>query len=250
MATIKHQFNGFSKPVKNFFMMPNEWTNITASMKSLAEIKTVEYILRHTWGYQEYGIAKKITIDEFMHGRKRSDGTRMDEGTGLSKPSVVDGLKNAVKHGYLTEQVDDRDKARLKKSYALKMADEKMLDADVKILNIRGRKLDSGGKDPLHRSEKETSETHSKKTVGNGDQSPLMKLPRLDQPDDKTDVLADDILAAMGDSHSYRFYRHVAARIPEDVIRKALSEIKSDGAENPAKVFTFRMNQYALTRLK
>ena len=31
---------------------------------------------RHTWGYREYGLKKHITLDEFMHGRKRRDGIR------------------------------------------------------------------------------------------------------------------------------------------------------------------------------
>jgi len=56
-----------------------------------------------------------------MHGRKKKDGTRMDNGTGLSNTSVVDGTKRAVEHGYLDEEIDNRDKARIKKSYRLKM---------------------------------------------------------------------------------------------------------------------------------
>jgi len=34
----------------------------------------VLYILRHTWGFQD--TSKRITSDEFEHGRKRIDGTR------------------------------------------------------------------------------------------------------------------------------------------------------------------------------
>src|SRR5258708_173424 len=102
MKTLSdHMFAGFSKPEANFFRLPNEWTNITAQITSLAEMKVVEYVLRHTWGYSEYDIVKKITTDEFMHGRKKNDGERIDNGTGLSKPSVIEGLNSAVKHGLL-----------------------------------------------------------------------------------------------------------------------------------------------------
>src|SRR5436189_3283189 len=114
-------FQGFSKPEANFFRLPNEWTDITATITSLAEMKLVEYVLKHTWGYSEFDMVKKITTDEFMYGRKRKDGTRIDEGTGLSKPSVIAGLKSAVEHGLLIEEIDDSDKARVKKYYSLRM---------------------------------------------------------------------------------------------------------------------------------
>src|SRR6266700_1135346 len=116
-----HMFEGFSKPETNFFRLPNEWTDITAKVTSLAEMKLVEYVLKHTWGYSEFDVVKKITTDEFMYGRKRKSGERIDIGTGLSKPSVIAGLKSAVAHGLLEEEIDDADKARIKKFYKLKM---------------------------------------------------------------------------------------------------------------------------------
>src|SRR2546430_10635950 len=117
----EHTFQGFSKPEANYFRLPNEWTDITSKISSLAEMKLVEYVLKHTWGYSEFDMVKKITTDEFMYGRKKRDGTRIDQGTGLSKPSVIAGLKSAVEHGLLVEEVDDSDKARIKKCYKLKM---------------------------------------------------------------------------------------------------------------------------------
>lgn len=120
-TTTPEPFEGFDIPETNWFRMPNSWTNITAEITSLAEIKIVEYVLRHTWGFQEFGLSKRISIDEFMHGRKKKDGSRMDKGTGLSNKGVIKGIKRAVEHGYLTEQVDARDKARVRKSYCLKM---------------------------------------------------------------------------------------------------------------------------------
>lgn len=89
-------------------------------------------------------------------------------------------------------------------------------------------------------------------TTVNGDQaipSPVRQLPDLDQPANETDVIAQDIFAALGDAHSRRFYRLVAAKIRRDVIYRALSEIKADGAQDPPRTFTYRMNRYALERL-
>ena len=254
----KIEFHGFKRPDQNWFKLPNDWMNITAGMTSLAEIKIVEYVLRHTWGYQEYGISKKITTDEFMHGRKRAEGGRLDVGTGLSKQSVIDGIKKAVKDGYLIEEVDDTDKARVKKYYRLKMDENnteepaefrpvdnhpQKLDPGVKKLDTGVKNLDSWGLESSHRSEKETLDRNI--TVENGT---LKHLKDIGQPKEKIEYIKDEILTQLGDRHSEKFYRLVAAKIPENVIRHALSEIKADGAKNPASVFTWRMQQWALTQ--
>src|SRR5260221_11929442 len=86
------QFTGFSRPESNFFRMPNEGIDITADIDNIAEMKIVQYILRETGGYQEYGIKKHITIDEFIRGRKRKDGSRMGSGTRVREMSVCNGI--------------------------------------------------------------------------------------------------------------------------------------------------------------
>src|SRR5215217_3018183 len=114
-------FSGFDRPESNYFRMPNTWTEITAEIDNIAEMKVVEYILRHTWGYQEYGLKKHITIDEFVNGRRRQDGARMDQGTGLSERAVYDGIRKAVAAGLIEEETDRSDRGRIKKSYSLRM---------------------------------------------------------------------------------------------------------------------------------
>ncbi|WP_157081650.1 hypothetical protein [Fervidicola ferrireducens] len=86
-----------------------------------AELKVVLYILMHTWGYQEYGIAKHITLDEFKHGRLKKDGTRMDNGTGLSHGAVVKALKKAMEDNFIVCYVDNTDGGRIQKYYMLRM---------------------------------------------------------------------------------------------------------------------------------
>src|SRR5258708_20299440 len=162
-------FQGFSKPEANFFRLPNEWRGINGKVTRMAEMKGVEYVLKHTWGYSEFDMVKKITTDEFMNGRKKKDGTRIDSGTGLSKPSVIAGLKSAVEHGLLTEEIDDSDKARIKKLYKLRMKtpleeagpEEQEVHADVKNLNIGVKNFDSRGKQSLHRSAQDTNERYN-----------------------------------------------------------------------------------------
>ncbi len=77
----------------------------------------------------------------------------------------------------------------------------------------------------------------------------LHRLPDLDQPNEKIDLLAGDILAALGDASSKAFYRLVAAKIPENFIRQKLSELKQGNARSPAKVFASIVKNYAAEKL-
>ena len=47
-----------------------------------------------------------------------------------------------------------------------------------------------------------------------------------------------------------RFYELVAAKIPEEAIHRALAEVRADGADHPARLFTHKMKQEALKRQK
>lgn len=165
MIRTSSSFPGFDVPQQNWFKMPNNWTDITAEISSIAELKVVEYVLRHTWGYQEYGVKRVISIDEFQHGRRNKDGSRMDKGTGLSKQSVITGVKAAVKRGLLQEEIDDRDRARVKKYYLLRMRPKqengggvKKLDPDVKNFDTGVKDLDIEGQKFGQRTKKETTE--------------------------------------------------------------------------------------------
>ncbi len=115
------QFEGFDPPESNYWRLPNNWFDLVAGFTSWAEHKVVEYILRHTWGYQEYGVAKLITMDEFMRGRKRRDGSRLDAGCGMAENSIKKGIADAVAHGFLVVETDDSDRGRIKKFYAPRM---------------------------------------------------------------------------------------------------------------------------------
>jgi len=124
-------FQGFGVPQENWSKLPHALIDALPLFKSKSELMVVLYILRHTWGYQEFGVPKRITRDEFMNGRKRRDGTRMDNGTGLSRASVTQGLKQAVEHGFLEVEMDDHDLGRVKKFYCLRMSPESTPEAEV-----------------------------------------------------------------------------------------------------------------------
>jgi len=83
------------------------------------------------------------------------------------------------------------------------------------------------------------------------EKSVLQKLPDLGDPQEKTEYISRDIiLKALGDEKSRKFYELVAAKIPEQVIRETLAAVKADGARSPAKLFTYKIQRYALEQQK
>ena len=113
-------FSGFPYPEENWTKMPNVLIDLLSDLTG-AELKCLLYILRHTWGYQEFGQSKRLTVDEFEQGRKRRNGSRMDVGTGLCRSTVQCSLQSLVDKGYIEVDVDDTDKGRIKKSYRVRM---------------------------------------------------------------------------------------------------------------------------------
>ena len=66
---------GFTKPTENYFKIPKSWIAVIREIGSAAAILTVEYLIRHSWGYHnEDGIW--LTAEEVANGRKYSDESR------------------------------------------------------------------------------------------------------------------------------------------------------------------------------
>lgn len=154
-------FRGFRQRQSNYSELPHEFIDLLPSLKAATEIKVLIYILRHTWGFQEFDRPKKITIDEFMYGRKREDGSRMDGGTGLSEQGVRDGIAKALEHNYILVTVDSSDKARIEKAYMLNFAEVKDLDPQtLEVKSLDPKSFDLYPPNFRPRSEKETIETN------------------------------------------------------------------------------------------
>lgn len=100
----------------NGFVCREDWYALAAFINNLAEFKIVEWLLRHTW--DEW---VEVTTETFMHGYCDEDGLKLDYGTGLSKPSVLLGIKKAVQHGLIEQWVDATDKTRIRKFYRIRI---------------------------------------------------------------------------------------------------------------------------------
>lgn len=178
------RFKGFRQPQSNWSKLPHQLIEQLPAFDALSEMKVTLYILRHTWGYREYGKKKRLTIDDFVNGRKRSNGTRIDNGTGLSEQGVRDGLKRAIDHGFVVCQIDDSDKARIKKYYALNLSTVHSLGSevqslDLQSLDLRPQTLDLYTQKSVPRTKKETTERNKKKEkeIGpNGTETPFVTM--------------------------------------------------------------------------
>jgi hypothetical protein len=141
--------------IEGYSQIPNIWIKLVACIQNLSELKVVLYILRHTWGFQEYDMPKHITTDEFVYGRKRRDGSRMDIGTGLCERSVINGLALAERHGFIVCEINASDLARTKKAYKLKMQAPTMQGGDLQRVQSEMEIVQIGTKEYADRSKNE-----------------------------------------------------------------------------------------------
>lgn len=240
----------WTRPEENWSMLPNEFIDIIPQIETLAEMKVILYVLRHTWGYSDQ--YKKITMDEFINGRKRKDGSRIDNGLGMSPVSIRDGIKRAVAHGYIVVMEDNDDMARQKRFYSLASIDsepESACEPDDQKLTPRGsetdhqmirnlpsddQKLIIGGSETDHRTEKETIERNYKKkddhpalsTVRNSEQ------PSGDGDDHPPGALLRSLLDGAGFVYRDRNLKEIAVKLEDSYTAEQL--VRAVGAAKDA----------------
>jgi len=88
------KFPGFPpKPGMGFWSYPkildSFWCTLTGS-----EQKVLDYILRHTWGFGK--TSDEISLNQLEKGIKN-----LDNGTGLSRPTIIKSLKGLVAKGFI-----------------------------------------------------------------------------------------------------------------------------------------------------
>ena len=191
-------FDGWKKPEQNWSRLPHQFIENLPTFTSKSELCVVLYVMRHTWGYDDD--YKRISLDEFKNGRKKKDGTRIDNGTGMSINAIKSGIEQAVKHGFLTVGRDESDKARIKQYYSLSELDYQKLIPGVSEVDTQPSEVDT-------RTKKETIRNKNierKDSVPNGTMSPPLPenpKPPKSKPKSKPesdDTVVTEMLAAWG----------------------------------------------------
>lgn len=108
------EFPGFPpEPEGNYWRYPRIvngwWHQLTGS-----EQKVLDYILRHTWGYDKD--ADAISLEQFQKGIwSKKENKWIDKGTGLSKRSIIYAIngrkgfsKGLIKKGFVMAEKDHR----------------------------------------------------------------------------------------------------------------------------------------------
>jgi hypothetical protein len=83
-------FVGFQFP--NTTPIPDQLIDELLPLLSGAEVKVVLYICRRTFGFKKQ--SDNISLNQMLRGVMRRDGTQLDRGVGLSKPTLLRTLKS------------------------------------------------------------------------------------------------------------------------------------------------------------
>jgi hypothetical protein len=253
---VQKHFRGYSKP--NYTPVPDELFDKQLPDLSGAELKVLLYIIRRTFGFKKE--SDNISLNQLLHGITTKEDIVLDRGTGLSKKTLLETIKNLIeKNLIISERRRSKEKGDEPTTYRLNILGEATENKNTP----RGVKstLGGGAKSTPPPSDKNytTQDTVIQETVNNTvngvvkggmEKSVMQQLPDLGEPPEKTEYVAKQILKELGDEKSQKFYHLVAAKIPEGVIRETLSEVRADGARSPAKLFTYKIQRYALEARK
>jgi hypothetical protein len=259
----RRQFGGFSNP--NFTPVPDEFFDELIPSLTSAEMRVLLYIIRRTFGFKKQMDA--ISLSQMVYGIVRKDGTRLDAGTGLKKAAVCRALASLEAWGVIirTKQYASTGGA-IATSYQLNMRPAPVAQpaGDPPVYVERQGtpclRSETGGvyaaRQPLS-TQRDTQYTVTNRQLdknvnvskkGSKSANRLYELPDAQEDEAHVGLIADDVLAALGDQQSAAFYHLVARKVPEEVIRTTLSTLKESRARSPAKVFTREMLRYAKDR--
>lgn len=81
------------EPKTNFWPYPKALNGFWKSLSG-SEQKVLDYILRHTWGFNK--VRDDISLSQLKNGIKE-----FDMGTGLTKPTIISAVRGLVKKGFI-----------------------------------------------------------------------------------------------------------------------------------------------------
>jgi DNA-binding MarR family transcriptional regulator len=89
----------FEATGQTFTTIPNYFLDHIAPNLSASELRVMLYIYRHTLGYQK--LADSLSYDQFLNGITSGDGRQIDEGTRISRGSLVGALASLEAKGLI-----------------------------------------------------------------------------------------------------------------------------------------------------
>jgi Bacteriophage replication protein O len=93
-------FRGYHSP--NYTMVPDQLFDEHLAFLSGAELKVLLYIIRRTFGFKKD--ADSISISQMLAGIEKRDGSHLDHGVGLSKPTLLQALRSLVEKNLIASE--------------------------------------------------------------------------------------------------------------------------------------------------
>lgn len=88
--------------IPNSFQTPNDYVDKYMYLLTSAEYKVLTFVVRKIFGFNKR--QDSIALSQFTDGlRSRVTGEMLNNGTGLTKPTVVKSLKELIKYGLIIE---------------------------------------------------------------------------------------------------------------------------------------------------
>lgn len=95
------KFPGFPpEPITNFWSYPKILNGYWHSLSS-SEQKVLDYILRRTWGFDK-------TSDEISLSQLEKGIRNLDNGTGLSRPTIIKAIRGLVLKGFIKKSEGEK----------------------------------------------------------------------------------------------------------------------------------------------
>ena len=138
-------FSGYFAP--NYTPVPDQLFDEHLHLLSGAELKVLLYICRRTFGFKRG--SDNISLNQMLSGIVKKDGTRLDNGTGLSKSTLLKAIKSLVDMNLIvSEQRSSESNGNEPTNYRLNVRDSLERDSEGGVSENRtplGIKIDLGG---------------------------------------------------------------------------------------------------------
>ena len=147
------QFPGFIRPESNYYRLPNDWFDIWQQARLtladgdrpariVAPLKITEYIIKHSWGWQNFSEPIRLSRADLRQGRQDRQRNQLDQGTGFgSEATISRGIELAIQLGLLEQHHDNTDPARQSRYYLPRLAPHPADELPLESENFTARRL-------------------------------------------------------------------------------------------------------------
>lgn len=204
-------FQGFSSP--NTTPVPDELFDFLLNVLTGNELKLVMYIIRRTYGFKKE--SDNISLSQMLNGIVKRDGTRLDSGAGLSKPTLLRALRTLAKSEVIiAERRGSKQKGHEPTNYRLN------------LLTPLGKKMTLGESQSFTKplvNKRPIQDTVLQETVNNY----VNVAPNKNGTANPREAqLVDEMVSQLGDTRSQASFTIIARAFDEQVIWSMLGNTK------------------------